>query len=449
MIKEIDLTKGSISKTLTRLALPTMGTSLINMLYNLTDMLWLGRLSTFAVAGVGAVGFFTWFGMGLVMISQVGVSVSVSQAYGRKDMEEVKKYISNGIRLDLIIGLIFSFILVFFRHELISFYKLQDQEAIDMALKYIVIVGSGFIFHFINPVLSGIFNVTGNSMVPFIINSVGLIVNIILDPVLIFGLFGFPKLGIRGAAIATVTAQFIVTLIFIFAAFRNDHLFSSLGLLKPMEAKYLKRISKIGFPAFIQTAVHSSISMIIARILADWGAVAIAVQSIGAQIESISWMTAEGFSVAIAAFVGQNYGAGNYDRVKEGYVKGLKIVSSIGFFAFLLFFFGSEPIFRKFTPEDPVAIAEGAKYLKVLAFSQVFMCMEIASIGAFNGIGKTLPPSIVGGVFNGLRIPGALILSATSLGLAGIWWSLTISSVFKGIITTSMCFYVLNNHLKS
>ena len=255
-------------------------------------------------------------------------------------------------------------------------------------------------------------------------------------------------MGIRGAALATVIAQIVVSSIFIIAARKNRTLFSDLHLLKAPELKFIKKIVKLGFPAFIQTAMHSGIGMVIARILSGWGPMAIAVQSVGAQIESISWMTAEGFSTAISAFVGQNYGARNYDRVKEGYHKGLRIVCSIGLFSTILFVFGGESIFKMFIKDNPAAIKEGAIYLRVLGLSQIFMCAEIASAGAFNGIGRTLPPSIIGVTFNALRIPGALILSATALGLSGIWWSISISSILKGITLTLLCMYMLKKGLQ-
>ena len=448
MRENINLTEGNITKTLTKLALPIMGTSLINMLYNLTDIMWLGRLSTNAVAGASAVGFLMWFGMGIVMISQIGVGIGVSQSYGKEDIDGAKSYISNAIKLDITLGIIYSLVLFTFRHQIIGFFNLGDPEVIQLALDYMVIICFGLIFHFINPVFSAIFNASGNSVTPFIINSVGLVVNIILDPALIFGIGFFPEMGIKGAALATVIAQIVVCITFIIAAKKNRILFSGLNLLKLPELNYIKKIAKLGFPAFMQTAIHSGIGMIIARILSGWGPMAIAVQGIGSQIESISWMTAEGFATAMSAFVGQNYGARNFDRVKQGYYKGLKIVCSIGLFSTILFIFGGEAIFKLFIQDDPQAIIEGGRYLRILGLSQILMCAEIASIGTFNGIGKTLPPSIIGITFNLFRIPGALILSATALGLSGIWWSISISSILKGIIATSLCMYMLNQGLK-
>ncbi len=447
MSKNINLTEGNISSTLTKLALPIMGTSFIQMMYNLTDMMWLGRLSTKAVAGAGTVGFFMWFGMSLILISSIGVSVGVSQAYGRGDMDDAREYISSGIKLDIFIGIIYSLLLLIFRNQVIGFFNLGDIETIQLAIDYLVIIACGFIFHFINPMYSAIFNASGNSITPFIINTIGLVTNMVLDPILIFGTGPFPKMGIKGAALATIIAQIVVTSIYIIVSRKNKALFSQLHLFSLPEKVHIKKIVKLGFPAFLQSGAHASISMVLTKILAEWGPTPVAVQSVGAQIESISWMTAEGFSTAISAFVGQNYGARNYDRVEEGYYKGLRIVGTIGIFATILLIFAGESIFKIFTPDDANAIAQGIVYLRILGFSQFFITIEIASTGAFNGIGRTQIPAAIGIVLNALRIPGALILSSTALGMTGVWWSMSISTIFKGFILTFLFIYVLKKGL--
>ncbi len=175
--------------------------------------------------------------------------------------------------------------------------------------------------------------------------------------------------------------------------------------------------------------------MILTRIVAGFGSTAIAVQSIGTQIESLTWMTSEGFSAAMSAFVGQNYGAGKHKRIKEGYKKGMQIVGSIGAFTSIIFVLFPGALFSIFVPNDPLALQEGAIYLRILGLSQFLMSIEIGTAGAFNGLGKTLPPSVVGIIFNCLRIPLAILLSGYfALGLSGVWWSLSITSMLKGLI---------------
>ena len=446
MNRDINLREGSISSGLVRLAMPIMGTSFMQMVYSLTDMMWLGHLSTTAVAAAGAVGFFLWIGMSLVLVSQIGVSVGVSQAYGREDMMDAREYISNGIKLNLFIAVIYAIFLFVFRYQLIGFYNLDNMEAVNMAIAYLKIISFGIVFHFINPIFAAIFNASGNSVTPFKATAIGLVSNIILDPLLIFGIGPFPKLGIRGAGVATITAQIIVTVVFLIVT-RKNLLFSKLNLLDMPKKDYIKRILKLGIPASLQSLAHATISMVLTRILANWGAVAVAVQSIGSQIESLSWMSAEGFSQAIAAFTGQNFGAKNFERVRNGYYKGLQIVGSIGIAVSILLIFGGKYIFKLFTPEDMEAIALGATYLSILGISQFFVTIEIGSAGAFNGIGKTHIPATTGIILNAIRIPMAMFLSSTFLGLNGVWWTISITSILKGIVITSLFIYTLKGGL--
>ncbi|HHZ02048.1 MAG TPA: MATE family efflux transporter [Tissierellia bacterium] len=434
MTKNFNLTEGKIRPTLVKLALPIMGTSFIQMAYNLTDIVWLGRLSTEAVAAAGTAGYFIWFASSLFMVSQIGVGVNVAQAYGRGDIETAKKYINNGLQFNLTIAIVYSLLLFIFRHEIIGFFNLQDPEVVKMAVDYLKIISIGITFHFLNPVFSAILNSSGNSVTPFKANTIGLITNIVIDPLLIFGLGPFPAFGVKGAALATIMAQFFVTLIFLVIGKKYGTIYSHVKLFQKPNIQIIKNIVKLGSPPGMQIGIHAGIAIIINKILAGFGPVAVAVQSIGSQIESISWMTADGFSAAISAFVGQNYGAKKIKRVQDGYNQGIQILGSIGICTTLLLIFGAEFLFSIFVPDDPVAIKEGISYLRILGLSQFFMTVEIGTTGAFNGLGNTLPPTINGVVLNALRIPAALFLSSTALGLSGVWWSISVSSILKGIV---------------
>ena len=438
LVKENQLTQGSISKALIKLALPIMGTSFLQTAYTITDMFWIGRVGTKAAAAVGTGGFFTWLAMAFIILSKVGAEVGVAQSIGRDDVKEARRYIRHTIQLNVFLAIIYSIALITFRHSLIGFFNLGDTEVIEMATSYLVIVSLGLVFYFINPVFTGILNGYGDSKTPFYINMIGLIANIVLDPLFIHGIGPIPAMGVKGAAIATVIAQAIVSLVFIFRiVFAKGELFNNIGLLKAPDMDHMKHIIRLSLPVALQNALFSIIGMFIAKIIAPWGHTPIAVQKIGSQIEAISWMTAGGFSTALSTFVGQNYGAKKWDRIYKGYFVAIGLVSIIGVGATLLLTFGAGPVFSVFLNEEE-AVAHGIAYLKILGLSQLFMCIEITTAGAFNGLGKTVPPSIIGIVFNALRIPGAMILSAPHLlGLNGIWWSISISSIFKGVILTS------------
>lgn len=430
-----------------KLALPIMANSFIQMAYNFMDMIWLGRVGTKAVASAGTAGFFTWIGAALLLIPKIAAEVGVAQSYGKGNKDEMKNYIIHTLQLVIVMAVIYSLVLIFFRHNLIGFFGIDDKQVVNMAVDYLLIVSFGMICFFINPVFAGIFNGLGNSFTPFIINSIGLVLNIVLDPIMIFGLGPFPKMGIKGAALATIIAQISATLIFIIVCNKKLTIFENVNMFKIPNIKFIGHIIKLGLPVSLQEFFFSTIALLIAKILAKWGPIPIAVQNIGSQIEAISWMTAGGFSTALSAFIGQNYGAKKYDRISEGYKKSILLVGIIGIGATCLLIFFGEPIFRLFIPNDEEAIVEGAIYLKILGVSQFFMCIEIATAGAFYGLGKTIPPAIVGILFNVLRIPGSIILSKyTSLGLKGVWWSVSLSSILKGIVLITWFILFINRN---
>ncbi|WP_291636300.1 MATE family efflux transporter [Clostridium sp.] len=439
-----DLTEGNIFKKLIVLALPIMGTSLIQSAYSMIDMIWVGTLGSRAVTAIGAAGFFTWFAFAFIMIPQIGAAVGVSQSVGRKDIIETKSYIRHSIQMNIVFAILYGATLIIFRKELLGFFNIKGDDIVNMASNYLAIVSSGMIFFFLPPVLTAIFNGHGDSRTPFRINILGLIVNIILDPLLILGVGPFPKMGVPGAAVATIFAQFIVTIIFIYVIRKETDYFSGINFLQKPDWNYMRKIVRFGLPVAVQSGVFTLIAMIIARILSRWGPTPIAVQSVGSQIESITWMTAGGFETALSAFVGQNFGAKKWHRIYKGYFIALGIIVVFGTITSCLLIFFPGPIFSIFISEKNV-IKDGIVYLRILGVSQIFMCIEMTTSGAFNGLGRTIPPSIVGSVLNAMRIPGALLLS-TFFGLNGVWWSISLSSVLKGLILASWFIIFLTRH---
>lgn len=430
--KTIPLTDGSILKALTRLAMPIIGTSFVQMAYGFIDMIWVGRLGSGPVAAIGTAGFFTWLANALIIIPRIGAEVGVAQSIGRKDREGTTTAIRHSIQLIVVLSLLYGAGLIIFRKPLLSFYRLGP-EIEALASTYLLIISLSMMFFATNPIFTAIFNGAGDSTTPFRINTLGLVVNIILDPILIFGLGPIPRLEVTGAALATVIAQVAATSMFILEARKRPELFAGLKLLTKPDCSYVRNMVKMGLPMSLQSGFFTLISMAIARIISAWGPLAIAVQRVGSQIETISWMTAGGFQSAMSAFAGQNYGARKGQRVYHGYFVGLRIVSVIGIAATAVLIIGAPNLFSIFIREEE-AIILGASYLRIIGVSQLFQSVEILTAGAFIGLGKTSPPSIVGITLNLLRIPAALLLSRTSLGLDGVWWAISISSILKGLI---------------
>lgn len=447
MSKNVNLLDGSIISSMSRLAFPIMGASLIQMGYNLVDMIWIGRLGSGAVAAVGAAGMFLWMANGVTTVPRIGGQVTVGQKLGAGQQKEAAEYAACALRMGLFLGIIYGLICALFNKPLISFFKLNSPEVIAEARWYLVIAGGLLIFFFLDQVIGGILAAMGNTVTTFRVTTVGLVINLVLDPVLIFGLGPFPRLEVIGAALATVFAQMIVFLLYLKAIWNEPVIFRNLHLLRRSNRVHLNEIVKIGLPSALQDVLFSAISMVIARFVAGYGDAAVAVQKVGGQIESISWMMGGGFAMAVNSFVVQNYGAGKIERVRKGFRTAIMIMGIWGLFnTFLLMTFPK--FFFSIFISEPDVIPMGVDYLRIIGISEVFICLEGAATGAFQGLGKTVPPSIVGITFNALRIPAALLLSHTALGLNGIWWVLTVSCIFKGTILPLWYHFGFNKMVK-
>ena len=442
MAKRIDLLSGSIVSPLTRLALPIMGTSLIQMAYNLVDMIWVGRTGAGGVAAVGAAGMFMWLSGCLMVLARMGGQVYTAQRLGAGDVTGAARYTTASLQMGTAFSILYTLALILGARPLIGFFRLNSAQVVEDAVTYLWIVALGMFSSYINQILSAIITTTGNSRTPFLAMAAGLGINFFLDPLLIFGLGPVPGMGVAGAAIATVLAQVIVTVIFWLYIRRDDHLFAHVRLLSRPDFKVWREILKLGVPSALQSAIFPMISMVIARLIAGWGDDAVAVQKVGSQIESVAWMMADGFSVAVNSFIAQNVGAGNYQRAKKGYRVSMGIATIWGLFCTLLLFFGGGMILRIFIP-DPAVSLMGVSYLTILSYCQLFVCWEYITTGAYSGSGHTLTPSVVSIVFTALRIPAALALSSTALGLDGIWWSISLSAVCKGVLIVILFFFFL------
>ncbi|MCE5221819.1 MAG: MATE family efflux transporter [Clostridium sp.] len=423
-MKKIDLTEGRSIKVLTTLSVPIMGSSLLQFTYNLVNMLWVGGLGSNAVASIGSSSFYIGLGYSINSLVIIGTGIKVAHAIGKKEEKEVKEYINAGLLINIIIGFIFGLVLILGGKGLIGFLHLGNSTVEKDAYLYLALSGPTILFAFFNLLYARILGSFGNNKLAFKINAIGVILNVILDPIFIYVF----KLGVLGAAIATMLANIVMF---------SLYLIKSSGMLKfnfsiKINYKKVKEIIILGFPMAFQRILFTVINIFLARIIAVFGSDAIAAQKIGLQIESITYMVIGGLQGAIAAFTGQNFGAKKYSRIKEGYNAALKIGIIYSLLMGFIFIFLNTPLIKLFVrDENTIVIAKA--YLQVVAFSQIFSTIETVSNGLFTGIGKPKISSIISIVFTSLRIPMALVL-IKPFGLTGIWISISVSSILKGSV---------------
>jgi putative MATE family efflux protein len=422
-----DLTRGGIIDKMLLVALPIIGTQLLLMSYNLIDTFLLSRVGSEAVASAGMAGMYVWMSEGFLLIGKMGAEIGVSQNLGRRDEAMAKKFSHNAILLALVVGLAYASAAAVFSEALIGFFHVKEAGVAAGARDYLVIVAMAVPANFISGAVAGTFTGAGNSRVPFLINSSGLLLNVILDMIFIFKL----KMGVSGAATATSIAQVIVCAASLVALVRKrDRPLEQFSFFERPDMSVIISILRWTVPLGIVSFLFTFFTMFISRLAAGFGAGAIAVYRVGSQIESVCWLTGEGIATSVAAFVGQNYGAKRYDRIREGVRMVLVSWCSWGVITTVALITFGRPLFWFFLP-DPKLLDMGVSFLRILAICEVFGCLEAISFGSMRGLGRTIPQFIVSVSCNAFRIPIAYAL-ASVLGVNGIWMGITITASMRG-----------------
>jgi putative MATE family efflux protein len=424
-----NLTDGAIKRQLFNLAMPIMGTSFIQMAYNLIDMAWIGRLGSESVAAVGAVGILAWMTQALSLLNKVGAEVSVGQSIGAQNAADARLYASHNLTIGLLLSIVWGALLALLAWPVLGFYRL-DASITAQAVAFLRILCMGIPFVFLASSFTGIHNAAGRSRITFLINGVGLGLNIVLDPLFIF-VCGW---GTTGAALATCLSQAAVCSLFVYHLRRRSHLLGGFPFLVRLQGRHTRRIFRLGLPVALLNVLFAFINLCMGRTASlHGGHIGLMTLTTGGQIEALSWNTSQGFSTALSAFTAQNYAAGKMQRVVGAYHATLAMTSLFGVFCTLLFLFYGGDIFALIVPERE-AYLSGQLFFRIEAYSMLFMMVEITMQGFFYGTGRTLPPAIISIGFNLLRIPLAILLSSfAGMGLSGVWWALCTTSIAKGI----------------
>lgn len=262
------LTQGPINRQLFNLAMPIMATSFIQMAYSLTDMAWVGRLGSESVAAVGAVGMLTWMSGSIALLNKVGAEVSVGQSIGARSETDARSFASHNITIALLIAFCLGSLLFIFATPILRLFELKEHIT-ENAVMYLRIVSTGLPFVFLSAAFTGIYNAAGRSKTPFYISGTGLIMNIILDPLFIFG-FGW---GTMGAALATWLSEALVFSIFVYKLRRKDDLLGGFSFIVRLKKQYTRRILKLGLPVAALNTRFSFVNMFLSRTASEQGGI--------------------------------------------------------------------------------------------------------------------------------------------------------------------------------
>jgi len=428
------LVTGDLRSQVMRLAWPTMFAMVLETLFSLIDAFWVGKLGADALAAVSGASFILWTIFSLAQISATGVTALVSRNIGRRDFERAKHSGVQGTILSVFLGLFFGFLGILTMGFLFDIMNLS-LGVTKLAGDYLGIYLAGIFLAFVYICLESIFRASGDTRTPMIILGFGLLINAILDPILIFGYFFMPKLGVKGASYATILSYFIALSVAYFIL-RKRQLLPGLSSRKwiTFDPRCMITIVRVGAPIAITGVSFSMVYIFLTRIISVFGTASLAALGMGHRIEGIAYLASVGFSIAAATLVGQNLGAENPKRAaRAAWISTFYGSVAMGIFSLFVVFFA--PQIMSLFIKDQEVILMGSQYLYIIACCEVFLAFEVILEGAFSGAGDTVPPMVVSIPITAIRIPVAYFFAIyLDLGVLAIWWVISLSTLIKGII---------------
>ncbi len=426
-----DFSEGSILKHLIAFSWPMFFGNFLQALYNTVDTFWVGRfLGTEALAAVSASFPIVFFLVSLIIGVGIATTILVSQYYGAKDEQGLKRAINTSLFLMTVSALVVTAIGILFYKPIFKLVHLPESLWAD-AGTYLVIFLSGLVLTFLYNGLSAIMRGFGDSLTPLYFLAIATVINIILDPLFILGVGPIPKMGVAGVAWATVLAQGVSAVLGMVYLFRKAKLATwDRSLLRP-DRRIMKQLIAIGAPAGAQQALVSMAMLFLSGLVNKHGEIVVAAYGLGGRIDQFAFMPAMSVSLAVSALVGQNLGAEKPERVKEIFRYSNILTILIASIATIAIFFFPDLWVRIFTPDLQVR-EMGSTYLKIVSLSYVVFSLMFSTGGISRGAGDTLITMAITLLsLWGIRLPLAKVLSETlGLGPTGIFLAIAISPVF-------------------
>lgn len=435
-----DLTTGSIPRHLLNFSIPMLLANLLQTGYSIINTIWVGNKVGDNAVGAAQVSFpIVFMLISLASGATLATTILVSQYYGAKDFKMVEKVVNNSFSIAIIMGVVLTVVGILASDAIL---RLMDtpQEIFSMASSYLKISLAGFVLIFLTFLITSILRGIGDTKTPLIFMAVGVAMNAVLDPLMIIGIGPFPKMGLDGAAYASLIAQaaaFVMAMIYLS---RKNH-FVAINLKKlTLDRKLTYVIFKLGFPSMVQQSLVSISSAFITGFVNAFGATATSAFGAAARIESLVFMPAMSFGMAASALAGQNLGAGKPERVKDVFKWGIIMTSVVTLVLSGLIVAFPKLLLSMFVQETEV-LDIGIGYLRIVGCFYIVFAIMFISNGIINGAGKTMATMIFTIVTLWVvRVPLSAILSKTGLQISGIWISIDIGFTVGLIISLSYYF---------
>jgi len=409
-----------------RLAVPAVAMMACHFTFNLIDSIWVGRLiGPAALAAVSTAGFYVWVALSLGEMVEIGLIAVAARRHGEGQPERAARAAAAAVAYALVAGLVVSVVGMLLADTMFRLMRVPAEVA-SLGHVYLStwLLGGPLVFGFF--AMEATFRAAGDTRTPFLMLAGSVCVSIALDPLLIAGIGPFPRLGVEGAALASVMVRGGGFLIGGTIAVRRG-----LVRIRAPDWRAVPTKIRIGMPLSLAGVLLSVIYMWLTRFTSRFGTAALAALGVGHKMEGLGFIAISGFALAASALVGQNLGAHQEARAQEAVrltVTYCLVVTMTTAVAFLLI---PSLLVALFT-SDPRVIADGVLYLRVIAFAQIGQSFELILEGALAGAGYTFWPQIVSTSLTAMRIPLAAWWSRM-FGLLGIWLALSVTAISRGI----------------
>lgn len=432
--------KKSIFTLVITMSFPMVLSMLVNSLYNIIDSYFISKISEDAMTALSLVFPLQNLVTAAAVGFGIGINAAVSFYLGARNTQSANQAASQGLLLSGAHGLIFTIVCPFLMPLFLNNYT-SDTSIISYGLRYSHIV---FVFSVvINMGISfeKIFQSVGKMTVSMVSMLWGCVINIILDPIFIFGAGPIPSMGIEGAALATGIGQ-TVTLIIYITIYRKKPLPLYLQL-NPFHSaqKHWKRLYFVGIPAALNLALPSVLISSLNGILSHFSQMYVLILGIYYKLQTFIYLTANGIVQGIRPLVGYNYGAREYKRVKQIHMTALALCSGVMLVGMMICFLGSKNLMEIFT-SNPETIQAGCVALNIICWGFVVSAVSVITSGTLEGLGKGFSSLIISLIRYILLIPTAFILSRF-LGVSGVWHAFWVIELLSCLI--SFILYKINN----
>lgn len=407
------------------MSLPPMVSMLIQSMYNIVDSVYLANYSQDALAAVSLAFPLQNLVLAVAVGFGIGINSCIARSLGEKNERETMLAASHGVVCTALHSLFFVFVGLFLTGPFIGMFT-DNADVLSMGTAYsriVICMAFGCLFHIL---IEKIFQATGNMVVPMILQAVGAFINIILDPILIFGYLGFPRMGVTGAAMATIIGQLVACLLAVVMFIWQDVGVSMKLKGFRFDKRVLKKLYSISVPAGAMAALPSVMVGLLNGILSGFSQTAVAVLGAYMKLQSFVYMPANGVVQGLRPIVGYCYGAGSYDRIHKAIRASLVTIGAIMAGGTLLFLGLPGLIMAMFHAEGEMMIM-GVTALRIISLGFLISTVSLVISGTFEGIGNGVASLAINLIRQFLITPPLAIVLSKSMGISGVWMSFPVA----------------------